>query len=153
MLDQNFRGRHTLSIDSKGRVSVPAPFREILAERYGENRLMLATVFDRCLRAYPTEEWAKIEEHASGLSSTDKNVKFYYRHFISSAVELEFDKQGRILIPASHREWAEINGGQVLFLGITDKIEIWDKAAYASKMATLDPSSVEDSINEMGGKI
>lgn len=151
--DEKFRGRYSLSIDSKGRVNVPAPFRDVLVEKYGESSLFLATIFDHCLRAYPTEEWEKIEEHADTLSSTDESVKFYYRHFISSAVKLDWDKQGRILLPASHKEWAGINNGQVLFLGLTKKFEIWDKAVYESKMVALNASSVEDAISDLGGQI
>ncbi len=153
MKDETFSGRHSLSIDTKGRVSVPAPFRDVLTQQYGENKLVLATVFDHCLRAYPMEEWKKIEEHAATLNSMDEDVKFYYRHFISSAVHLSWDKQGRILLPASHKEWAEINSGQVLFLGFSDRIEIWDKAVYESKMAVVDVVSVAKSMNEQGARI
>ena len=149
-----FRGRHYLSIDAKGRVNVPASFREVLVNRFGEARLMVATVFDPCLRAYPLEEWEKIEAMAAGLQSTDGAVKQYFRHFISSAEECVCDKQGRILLPLSHREWAGINGGgQVVFLGYVNKIEIWDKSAYEARMKEADLGSVEEAITQLGGQI
>jgi len=149
-----FRGRHYLSVDVKGRVNVPAPFRDVLIQRYGEARLMVATAFDPCLRAYPLEEWENIEAIASGLQSTNPAVKQYFRHFISSAEECLCDKQGRILLPPSHREWAGMNGGgQVVFLGYVNKIEIWEKTAYEIRMKEADLSSVEATITQLGGQI
>jgi len=149
-----FRGRHYLSIDAKGRVNVPAPFREVLVNRFGEARLMLATVFDPCLRAYPLEEWEQIEVAASAMQSTNTAVKQYFRHFISSAEECACDKQGRILLPPSHREWAGMNGsGQVVLLGLVNKIEIWEKTAYEARMREADLGSVEEAITQLGGQI
>lgn len=150
---KNFRGRHFLSMDPKGRVSVPSQFREALANRNGGARLMLATPFDRCLRGYMLEEWEKIEEKAAQLPQTDPNVKKYNRHFISSAVEVECDGQGRILIPPTHREWAGITGGQVVFLGLTAKMEIWDRARFNAEMEVEDSVSVEEAITGLGGLI
>lgn len=148
-----FRGRYYLSIDSKGRVNVPAGFRDVLMDRYGDMRLVLATPFDRCLRAYPMEEWEKIEDSIATLPSTDARVKKYLRHFVASAVECECDKQGRVLLPQTHKEWAGINSGQIVFLGLVTRMELWDKASYDNEMQETDLSSVEVAITEFGGRI
>ncbi|MBP1719155.1 MAG: Protein mraZ, partial [Deltaproteobacteria bacterium] len=80
-----FRGRFEYTIDSKGRVSIPVKFRELLADKY-DDRLIL-TNFDRCLVAYPYEEWRILEEKVSSLSMVKKETKAFQRFFISGAAE------------------------------------------------------------------
>jgi len=149
----SFRGRFFLSIDAKGRVNVPSAFRQVLEERYGDPRLVLATPFDRCVNVYPLKEWEEIEARAAQMPPTKQNVKIYFRHFIGSAVECECDRQGRILLPPSHKDWARIDGGQVTFLGQITKMEIWNRAALDQSMAEQDLSSVEEEITQLGGRI
>lgn len=126
-----FRGSFEHSVDSKGRVSVPSRFREIFAERY-EGKLVLAMDLDRCLTAYPLEEWERLEEKIKGLPMMQKEVKDFMRYFFSSASECELDKQGRILIPPALREKAGINKS-VMLVGIINKIEIWDSAVWKAR--------------------
>jgi len=140
-------------VDAKGRVNVPASFREVLQERYGDSRLVLATPFDRCLRAYPLKEWEEIETSASRMPSTDPGVKIYFRHFIGSALESECDRQGRILLPPSHKDWARIDGGSVVFIGLIDRMEIWNRTGYDQEMEDQDFASVERAISKYGGQI
>ncbi len=126
-----FRGSFEHSVDSKGRVSVPSKFREIFAERY-DGRLVLAMDLDRCLTAYPLEEWERLEEKIKSLPMMQKEVKDFMRYFFSSASECELDKQGRILIPPALREKAGINKS-VMLVGIINKIEIWDSAVWKAR--------------------
>ena len=98
-----FRGSFEHTVDSKGRVSVPSKFRDIIADRY-EGKLVLAMDFDKCLTVYPLEEWEKLEEKIKSLPMMKQEVKDFMRFFFSSATECELDKQGRILIPPAHRE-------------------------------------------------
>ncbi|HAR45231.1 MAG: cell division/cell wall cluster transcriptional repressor MraZ [Nitrospirae bacterium GWC2_57_13] len=126
-----FRGSFEHTMDSKGRVSVPAKFRDIIADRY-DGRLVLALDFDRCLAVYPLEEWEKLEEKIRTLPMMQKEVKEFMRFFFSSASECELDKQGRILIPPTLRERAAINK-TVLLVGIINKIEIWDSAVWDAR--------------------
>ncbi len=126
-----FRGSFEHSVDSKGRVSVPSKFRDIIADRY-DGRLVLALDFDRCLAVYPLEEWEKLEEKIRTLPMMQKEVKEFMRFFFSSASECELDKQGRILIPPALRERAAINK-TVLLVGIINKIEIWDSAVWEAR--------------------
>jgi len=97
-----FQGRFVHNIDTKGRVSIPAKFREIIAERY-ENKLILTNDFDRCIVAYPPDEWEMIIEKIKALPMK-KEVKIFQRYFISAAMEGELDRQGRILIPPTTQE-------------------------------------------------
>jgi MraZ protein len=117
-----FRGRFEHTIDSKGRVSIPVKFRELLTEKY-DDRLIL-TNFDRCLVAYPYEEWRVLEDKVSSLSMVKKEVKSFQRFFISGAVECPIDKLGRILIPPTLRNYAQL-GKDVVFAGMLKKFEIW----------------------------
>lgn len=126
-----FRGSFEHSVDSKGRVSVPSKFRDIIADRY-DGRLVMAMDFDRCLTVYPLEEWEKLEEKIKTLPMMQKEVKDFMRFFFSSATECELDKQGRILIPPIHRERAGITKN-VMLVGIINKIEIWDAEAWEAR--------------------
>lgn len=126
-----FRGSFEHTLDSKGRVSVPSKFREIIAERY-DGRLVLTLDYDRCVTAYPLEEWEKIEEKIKNLPMMQKEVKDFTRFIFSSATESELDKQGRILIPPALRERAGINK-HVMVIGIITKIEIWDARSWEAR--------------------
>jgi len=126
-----FRGSFEHSVDAKGRVSVPAKFRDIIADRY-DGRLVMALDFDRCLAVYPLEEWEKLEEKIKSLPMMQKEVKDFMRFFFSSATECDLDNQGRILIPPSLRERANINKS-VMLVGIINKIEVWDTTAWQER--------------------
>ena len=126
-----FRGCFEHTVDSKGRVSVPSKFRDIIADRYDGN-LVLAMDYDKCLTVYPLEEWERLEEKIKTLSMMKQEVKDFRRFLLSSATECELDKQGRILIPPSLREHAGITKN-VMLVGIIDKMEIWDAKAWEAR--------------------
>ena len=81
-----FRGSFEHTVDSKGRVSVPSRFRDIIADQY-DGRLVLAMDYDKCLAVYPLEEWEKLEEKIRTLSSMKKEVKDFMRFLLASATE------------------------------------------------------------------
>ncbi len=126
-----FRGSFEHTVDSKGRVSVPSKFREIIADRY-EGKLVLAMDYDRCLTVYPLEEWEKLEEKIRNLPTMKKEVRDFMRFLLASATECELDKQGRVLITPAHRQHAGITKS-VTLVGIIDKIEIWDSKAWEAR--------------------
>jgi len=137
-----FRGSFEHSVDSKGRVSVPSRFRELLAERY-EGKLVLTMDFDKCIMVYPLGEWERVEEKIKSLPQSQKEVKDYTRFVFSNATECELDKQGRILIPPPLREGARISKS-VIVVGILNKMEIWDKGAWDTRK-----SQTGDKIGEV----
>ena len=126
-----FRGRFEHTIDAKGRVSIPAKFRELLMEKY-DHRLII-TNFDRCLVAYPYEEWLVLEERISSLSLVKREVKAFQRFFISGAVECPIDKLGRVLIPPSLRDYAQLEKN-VIFAGMLKRFEIWSKERWLEEI-------------------
>ena len=135
-----FSGKYYYSLDQKGRIIIPAPFREILAANYYSMKLIFANdAFDRCLRAYPVEEWKKHLEEVRSWPETLEETLYYKRRVVGSAVECEIDKQGRVLIPAALREDAGLNG-EVVLIGLGHMIEIWDRKEFDGVM---DPSKID----------
>jgi MraZ protein len=123
-----FRGRYEHAIDGKGRTSLPSRFREVLAAR-GDIKLVITTALDPCLVAYPLQEWDSFEERLSRLPQFDENVTLLRRIYVSGAMECEFDKLGRILIPSSLRQHADLSG-EVVWAGMGQNIEIWAKKRF-----------------------
>jgi MraZ protein len=140
-----FRGRFEHNIDAKGRVSIPAKFREVLAT-LSEERLII-TNFDNCLWGYALPEWQKIEDKVAALPQFKPEVKALQRVFISAATECPIDKQGRILIPPTLRDYAGITG-DLVYVGMTKRIEIWAKERWQKVFS----DSVDD-INAMTDKL
>lgn len=126
-----FRGRFEHTIDRKGRISIPAKFRELLAEKY-DDRLII-TNLDRCLVAYPYEEWRSVEEKIGSLSMIKKEVKAFQRLFISGATECPIDKLGRVLLPPTLRNYASLERDVVL-AGMGKMVEIWSRERWVEEI-------------------
>lgn len=118
-----FRGRSRHTLDSKGRLAVPARFREALDHRSDD--CLVVTNHDICLWAFAREDWRVIEEKAAHLPQFDSSVNTYLRYFISGAVECPI-KQGRITIPLDLRGIAGLRK-EVVLVGELKRFEIWDK--------------------------
>lgn len=115
-----FMGEYDHSIDSKGRIIVPAKFRESLGEEF-----VVTKGLDGCLFVYPINEWENFVSELRNLPG-NKEARQLQRYFMAGAASLEVDKQGRILIPAKLREAAGLEK-DVVFVGVLSKIEIWSK--------------------------
>jgi MraZ protein len=144
-----FRGRSIHTLDAKGRIRIPTRFRDILKTRY-EDRFVI-TNLDRCLVAYPLQEWEKIEEKLGSLSLVRQDVKAFQRFFISGATECNFDKQGRVLIPQTLREQASLER-EVVLAGMLRSFEIWSKDSWDEeiKRAHDDFSQITATLAELG---
>ena len=126
-----FRGRHQHAMDEKGRLIMPAKFREIIAQDH-EGRLII-TNFPLCLVGYTPHQWSLIESRTSTLSNVKSNVQSFLRYFYSGATECELDRQGRILIPPSLREAVALDR-QVVVAGMFNRIEIWSQDRWDEEM-------------------
>jgi MraZ protein len=144
-----FRGRYEHAIDAKGRISIPAKFREILDKKY-DDRLVI-TNYDHCLIAFPYEEWSILEEKTRSLPLLKKEAKTFLRFFYSSGVDCAIDKQGRLLIPQTHRDYANLQKDVVL-VGVGNKIEIWDKQRWEEEFQKSQESfdQVSDTLTGLG---
>ncbi|MCX7913075.1 MAG: division/cell wall cluster transcriptional repressor MraZ [Thermodesulfovibrionales bacterium] len=136
----SFIGKYYHTLDSKGRIMLPIPLREVLYKKYNTDKLYITnSAFDRCLHLYPSEEWMRLEEKIRNLPKMDEAVKFFLRRVVASAAEVTLDKQGRVLIPYEQRRDANINN-EVVIVGQIDKIEIWEKTEWD---AVADPSKID----------
>ena len=124
----HFRGINNISVDAKGRMAMPARYRERLLEGCG-GRLVVTVDQDHCLLVYPLPEWEVIESKLIALPSLNKQARLLQRLLIGHATELEMDAQGRILLPAMLREFAGLKKKAVL-IGQGKKLEIWDEETW-----------------------
>lgn len=127
-----FRGRAVHTIDTKGRLSIPAGFRVEL-ERHSERAPILTNQL-HCLALYPYEAWREIERELEAASPLQPEVQDMQRFLISGAVECPVDKQGRIGIPAYLREYAGLDK-EATIAGVGPRIEIWDKVRFDQDLA------------------
>jgi MraZ protein len=126
-----FLGSYEYLLDDKGRVSLPARFRDVLSA-LGDTRLIITTNVDpagQCLVAYPQQEWQAFQERIASLPQFDEAVIRLKRLHVAGATECTADRQGRILIPPMLREYAGLKS-QVLFAGMGKNIEIWDRTRW-----------------------
>ncbi len=119
-----FTGEFQHSLDAKGRVIMPARLREGLGERF-----IVTRGLDQCLFAYPLEEWTRLEQKMKQLPFTKGDYRAFARLFFSGAMEVEADKQGRILIPQNLRDHAGIEK-EVMIIGVSDRVEVWSEQAW-----------------------
>lgn len=130
-----FRGQYEHAIDGKGRTSVPARFREVLASR-DQSRLVVTSGLEPCLVAYPMNEWEAFEERLASLPRFDPSVAMIRRIYVSGAVELEMDKLGRVLIPQALRNYAGLER-QSLWAGMGTHLELWSKPRFDDLRASV----------------
>ena len=136
-----FRGRFEYTIDPKGRVNIPAPFRDQLQET-GQASFII-TNYSGCIYAYPAEDWSQIEEKLSAVSSVDRKLNTFLRFFVGGAVEAVPDKQGRILIPPSLRTYAGLDK-DVVITGMPNRFEIWARERWEAEIGRFEKEGFED---------
>jgi MraZ protein len=146
-----FSGKYYYTVDPKGRIIIPAPFREIIVSNYSSKLYITNALFDKCLCIYPMEEWNKLQEQVRTKPRSDEAIRFFMRRVIASAIETEMDKQGRILIPVALREDASINGN-VVMAGQIERIELWDRNEWDVLVdpSRIDRKSIEDKLAAYG---
>ena len=121
-----FRGRSKHVLDEKGRLAIPARFREVLQTK--SNHILVLTNHDNCLWAFAQDEWKTIEENAARMPQLDHAVHTYLRYFISGAQECVL-KQGRITIPPDLRQISGLKK-EVVLVGGLKLFEIWDREQW-----------------------
>lgn len=125
-----FRGSSFHNLDPKGRLIIPARFRDVLRQSSVDG-LMISTM-DGALSCYTFEEWRKIEERLLNLPAKSEHMRRFRRIFIGGAHECLLDKQGRILIPPSLRQQAGLQK-EVVLVGVLDHFEVWAKEIWAQE--------------------
>jgi MraZ protein len=129
-----FRGQFEHSIDAKGRVSLPARFRDALLGQ-GDGRFILTPApFDPCLHLHPMRAWEEFEKKIAELPSLDPHIVRFRRIYVSAAIECELDRVGRVLVPPHLREKTSLSR-DVLWAGMGRTIELWSKDAWNASLA------------------
>lgn len=117
-------GEFQHNIDAKGRLIVPSKLRKELGEKF-----VLTRGLDGCLFGYPMSEWENLEAKLNEMPLAKKDARTFVRFFYSAATECELDKQGRINIPSTLRNYAALIKGCVI-IGVSNRIEIWDETRW-----------------------
>jgi MraZ protein len=127
-----FRGVAQLNLDSKGRLAVPARFRDALAARCS-GHLVVTADSDRCLLIYPLPDWEPIEQKLMALSSFNAQIRELQRRLVGYAEDVVMDATGRILVPPPLRNYAQLEKAAVL-VGQGHKFELWNKEGWDARM-------------------
>ena len=130
---QKFRGVSNLSLDAKGRIVLPARYRERLLDICHSEMIVTIDTEQPCLLIYPLPEWELIEEKIEALPSFNSTTRRIQRLLIGHATEVEVDGNGRMLLSNPLREYAQL-GKKVVLIGQGKKFELWDEGIWSQRM-------------------
>ncbi len=126
-----FSGNHLYSVDDKGRVAIPARFRDELSAL--QDGRLVVTRFKRrnrpCLDVYPIAAWRRFQQRIADEKRFGKKMSVFESWYVGAAHDVQIDSQGRLLIPPTLREFAGI-GREVMFVGATEKFRVWDNNVF-----------------------
>ena len=139
-----FMSEYNHTLDTKGRLIIPAKFREVLGEEF-----VISKGMDGCLFVYANDDWNAFEQKLTSLPLINKEARQFARFFLAGAATVEVDKQGRILLPAVLREFAGLEK-EVVSVGVLKRIEIWDKNRWQDTNTYDDMDEVAEHMAELG---
>ncbi|MEC0369941.1 division/cell wall cluster transcriptional repressor MraZ [Paenibacillus chibensis] len=137
-----FMGEFQHSIDDKGRLIIPAKFRELLGSSF-----VITRGLDQCLFVYPMNEWSILEQKLKSLPLMKSDARAFTRFFFSGATECEWDKQGRVNLPGNLRQYAKLDK-ECVVLGVSNRVEIWSKDTWETYF-----QQSEGAFNEIAEKL
>ena len=141
-----FIGEYTLSIDEKGRLSIPAKFRDEL-----QGKAVVTRGLDNSLFLYPTAEWVKVAEKLAALPISKANTRAFARLMLAGAMDCEIDKAGRITLPDYLRDFAKVQK-KVVIAGMYNRMEIWGEELWKKYKANTekDSTKIAEQLDEIG---
>ncbi len=141
-----FIGEYIYSMDNKGRINIPAKFRERLGETF-----FITKGLDNCLFVFPEAEWRSFEDKLKQLPLTNRNARTFVRMFFSGATECSLDKQGRVTIAQNLREFADFEK-ELAIIGVSSRIEIWSKNNWDkyNDSANISYDDIAEQMAELG---
>ncbi len=139
-----FMGEYNHTVDAKGRVIIPAKFREALGDAF-----VVTKGLDGCLFVFAMDEWSSFEEKLRTLPIANKDARKFTRFFLAGAADVEPDKQGRVLIPNNLREFGGLTKDVVL-VGVSNRVEIWDKGRYEESTEFDDMDEIAEHMADLG---
>ena len=137
-------GEYSHSLDTKGRVIMPAKLRQDIGEKF-----IITKGLDGCLFAFSQEEWLNFETKLKALPLSDKNARNFVRFFLSGAIECEIDKQGRFLITSNLREAAKLEK-EVIIIGVGTRLEIWNKEIWEKCDENISADEIAENMTMLG---
>jgi MraZ protein len=139
-------GEHEHTVDDKNRLTLPARFRAAMA-----GGVVLTRGLDTCIEAYPASGWTElVESRLAGLNPLSREARTLERFYYTGAIEAEPDKQGRVMLPSTLIEHARL-GREVVIVGMRDRLEIWDRAAWRAQLKEV-MGSAEDVAERLATK-
>lgn len=123
-----FYGEYEHAIDRKGRVIIPAKFRQVFHDQ-GIEKIFITRGLDNCLFVFSESEWRSVEAHFKQIPFTKAEGRKFNRLFFSGAIEVQLDRLGRVLLPRHLKEFAQIKQ-DVVVVGVSTRIEIWAKEKW-----------------------
>jgi MraZ protein len=141
-----FLGEFNHSIDDKGRLTIPAKFRDEL-----ESGVVITRGLDGCLWAYGRSEWEALAEKIAKLPTTNPAARNFSRFVFSSAFDSIPDRQGRILLPQNLRDYASIQN-ETIVIGVKNKLEIWNPAKWSEVVTAVeqDTEAIVAQLQDLG---
>ncbi len=137
-------GEYEHSLDTKGRLIMPAKLREDMGEKF-----IVTKGLDGCLFAFSQNEWLNFEQKLKSLPLSDKNARNFVRFFLSGATECELDKQGRFLISSNLREAAKLEK-ETIIIGVGTRLEIWNKDIWKSCDENISADEIAENMTMLG---
>lgn len=141
-----FIGEYKHNIDEKGRLALPAKFRQEL-----KDGAVVTRGLDNCLFLYTKKEWEKLAEKLANLPISQANSRAFARLMLAGAMDVEFDKQGRVVLPEYLRQFAGLKKS-VVIAGLYTRLEIWDESAWKQYKAQTEAESgnIAERMAELG---
>ncbi len=144
------RGSSFHTIDNKGRLIIPARFRQFI--KSGEGDGVMISRMDNCLVAYPYKEWHNLETKFVSLAETSENMRRFRRVFIGGAFECSCDKQDRILIPQSLWQFGDLDK-EIVLVGVLELFEIWAREKWEQENIELEKDFKKEEVRNEIAKL
>lgn len=141
-----FKGQETFSLDNKGRVNIPAKMRRALSPD-ANNTFILTRGIDKCIVAYPMDEWKKYEERYIRMNQFNEENRFFLRTILAWCEEVEIDAQQRIMISKKYLDFADLEN-KVTVVGMIDHIEFWNPDEFEKYL-----NGQDDSYEQIAAKV
>jgi len=141
-----FIGEYQATIDEKGRISIPAKFRKDL-----KSNVVLTRGLDNSLFLYTLDEWKKLATKLASLPISTANTRAFSRLMLAGAMDLEVDKQGRVMVPSYLKHFAKINK-KIVFAGLFNRIEVWSEELWSAYKAQTEKASnkIAEQLGSLG---
>ena len=140
-----FQGSQSINVDAKGRFAVPSRYREVLLAVCEGRMVVTANPYERCLNVYPETQWQEVKSKIEALPNGNKKVRRLQRLVLGNASELEMDGNGRLLLPQTLRDYANLDK-KAMLVGLGDKAELWSEQSWNEMLDEDDDDLMPDEM-------